>query len=134
MRRENYVVLEISSWAGMSLGAEHYYGALIGYINDEYTKKDIEKPMSEEEAEKLRVKDDWKYYKKGSPTTRFDTKQEIREIALVTWQTIFPNAKALLEGHSSSAEPMKVLWVKHPEYTDELNKIWEKNEKTPISL
>ena len=129
MSRNDYVVLEITSWAGMSLGAEHYYGALVGYINNEYIKKDIEKPMSKEETEKLRIKDDWKYYKEGSLTTRFDTKEEIRKIALTKWKTIFPNAKALLEGRFSYAEPMKVLWVKNPEYIDELNNIWEKNEK-----
>jgi hypothetical protein len=87
--------------------------------------------MSKEKAKKLCEKDDWKYYKEGSLTNRFDTKQEIREVALATWQAIFPDAKALLEGHFSSAEPMKVLWVKNSEYKDEMNKIWEKNERIP---
>jgi hypothetical protein len=131
MSHDYYVVLEISTWAGMSFGAEHYYGALVGYINGEYTKKDIQKAMSKEKAKKLCEKDDWKYYKEGSLTNRFDTKQEIREVALATWQAIFPDAKALLEGHFSSAEPMKVLWVKNSEYKDEMNKIWEKNERIP---
>ena len=131
MRREDYVVLEISSWRGISLGGTHYYGVLVGYIGDEYVREEIEKPMTEEEAKKLRKKDDFKYYVAGSITDRFDTKQEIREIALAKWQTIFPNAKALLEGQSADAEPMKVLWVKNPEYMDELNEIWEVNEQIP---
>ena len=104
MNREKYVVLEITNWAGLSLGAEHYYG-------------------------KLRKKDDWKWYKKGSLTSRFDDPDEIREIALEKWKVTFTNSNALLEGHSSSAEPMKVLWIKNKEYLDELNLIYNNFEK-----
>jgi len=127
MNREKYVVLEISSWQGMSLGAEHYYGKLVGEKDDNYIKYELEKIMSKKDAERLSKKDDWKY-KEGRGTSRFENEDEIREIAIKEWQKIFPNACALLEGRSISAEPMKCLKVKNENLKEKLNKIWEENE------
>jgi hypothetical protein len=130
MNRENRVVLTISCWAGVSFNAEHYYGKLSGYNNGEYVTYDLEYVMSIKQAKKLSKKDDWEY-EEGRKSSRFDTKDEIREIALAEWKNYYPDSQALLEGQSASAEPLKCLWVKNSEYIDELNKLWETNEATP---
>ena len=131
MNGNKYVVLEISTWGGVSFNAEHYYGSLVGYINNEYTKYDVEKKMSKKDAQILGKKDDWDYYKAGSFTNRFDDPDEIKKVALDQWMDKFPQALALLKGHFSSAEPQEVLWVKNSEYLYELNEIWKKNEAIP---
>lgn len=126
----NYIVLEISTWCGMSFGAEHYYGTLKGYIKGEMVHRDIEKTLTVKEANYLSKKDDWKY-KVGNKTNRFTSKDEIRKIALKEWKKLFPNGSVLLEGSVSSAEPMKVLWTKRTAYTKKLNQIYEENENIP---
>lgn len=127
MSQENYVVLEITSWQGMSFGATHYYGALVGYNDGNYLKCDIKKIMSKEDAKELSEKDDWKY-KAGNTTTRFNSEDEIRTIALKTWKTLFPKCNALLEGRFACAEPQKCLWIKNSKYINKLNELWKENE------
>jgi hypothetical protein len=125
MRIDNVVYLVITSWQGISLGAEHYYAKLKGDAYGEYTTYDLHKVMTEEDAEILRKKDDWRHYKAGSLTDRFNTKEEARESAILALPTAFPHAVALLEGNPAYVEPHYCLWVKNLAYIEKLNKVWK---------
>jgi hypothetical protein len=130
MSRETFVVLTISTWAGMSLGAEHYYGKLSGYNKGEYVTIDLEYPLTEKQAKQLSKKDDWEY-KMGRMCSRFDVKDDVRKVALEEWKERYPDAKILFEGNSASAEPLKCLWAKSKKFIDAFNKLWEENEAIP---
>lgn len=110
MYNKNSIVhLEITSFMDIgSFGAEHYYGKLTGYINNEYTSKDIKKAMNQSEARKLSKKDDFKYHA-GHMTSRFDTKDEIINIARKEYKEIFKKAKVLLLGNSAHVKPKFVI-------------------------
>ena len=110
MYNENIIVhLQISSFMDIgSIGATHYYGKLVGYIDNQYTHKDIEKPMNEEDVKKLSEKDDFEYHI-GHMTSRFDTEDEIINIARKKYKDIFKEAKVLLLGNSAHIEPKFVI-------------------------
>lgn len=106
------VNLEITSFQGVSVGAEHYYGKLKSY--DPYQTFEIEKVLTEREAAALRIKDDWPGFKAGDKTTRFNTRDEIIEIAERDYKKIFVGAKVLTLGSSTSAEPQEILDAPKP--------------------
>ena len=105
MTSNQIVYLEITSWYGISIGAEHYYGKLSG--SD--TVVELERTLTSRQAKELNKKDSMKYLKEGSKTGRFDTKEEIIEVALFEYKKHFPDAKILILGRSSLAEPQKIL-------------------------
>ena len=106
---DKFVVLEITSWQGMSLGATHYYGKLKGYDErGDALFVDIEKPLTEKESKRLSEKDDCTY-RAGTLTSRFDSKQEIIDIAMDKWKTYFPAAEFLLQGQWACADPQNCL-------------------------
>lgn len=104
--------LEITSLAGMSLGATHYYGKLI--CGDE--RIELERVLTSKSAAELSIKDDphdeYKHlfhWRAGQKTTRFDTKESIKRIAKRVMHERFPCATILLVGNSAHIEPMQVL-------------------------
>jgi len=108
------VVLEIQSWTGISVGAEHFYGKMhYGSYGEDEKKVDIEKPMTSSEAKYINEKDEHilfgSRYKKGDPTGRFNSPDEIRKIALKEWKKHFPKAQILTEGSHAVCDPQKVL-------------------------
>lgn len=127
---DNRVTLEISCWKGISLGATHYYGSLVGYNNEEYCRYDIEKVMTQADAKRLSKKDSFKY-REGNKTTRFETKEEIRQLALAQWKQLFPNGTVLLEGRSAYADPQKCLAATNQGLFEQLNALWKEYEKIP---
>lgn len=123
------VHLEISSWQGVSIGAQHYYGKLTGYIDGEYTSVEVMHPMSKEMADELNAKDDWDGYEEGTETIRFDTEEEIRKRALETWREHFPSAIMLFEGSGSYVEPKKCLACPYEKAMNVFNRTFEWWEK-----
>lgn len=129
MSTKNAVFLEISCWAGMSIGAEHYYGHLSGYLNgdrDRYEKYQLNKILTARDAKLLNQKDrcDFDLYFEGEETDRFNTEREVIQTALEKWQTLFPGATILFCGSACSADPTKILVAPEPIFT-EGNKLFE---------
>ena len=129
MKKDKIVELEITSWQGVSLGAEHYYGKLRGYFDDDFVSVEVEAKMTQRQAVALGKKDDWHHYKAGSMTSRFDTKEEVETTAILTFKDKFPNASVLLKGHWAAHEPKKCLSADDLELMDNLNKVFIEYDK-----
>jgi hypothetical protein len=124
------VILEISTWGGISFGAEHYYGKLCGFIDGDYSAHCLEYLLSEKEAKKFSKKDDWEY-SIGDKCSRFETENDVKDVAILEWKKYFPNGKILLKGHFSLAEPMECLWASNEEYINKINTLWKYHKSLP---
>lgn len=104
--------LEISSWVGISIGAEHYYAKL----NTGNEKYELSREMTRNEAIALDEKDDamgsyedaWERGEKTS--TRFNSLDEIYESAQK--KALELNCDILIEGKSHYVQPQKILYAK----------------------
>lgn len=122
------VFLEVSSWQGVSIGAEHYYGKLVRY--SPYHTVELEYRLTEKQAAEFSKKDDWKY-KAGDKCSRFDTVDEVVKLGIAQYKDFFPDAKILFTGESStSAEPSKMI-DGDPDLMKLANEIWQKYEAIP---
>ena len=104
------VYLVISSWTGISIEAEHFYGKLI--FRDKYeTIQEIElkRKLSLKEAKLLDKKDDCHTWQILRETERFNSTNDIQKLAIKTYKKLFPSAEILIEGRSSVAEPQPIL-------------------------
>lgn len=100
--------LHISSYVGISPGASHYYGSLHYYNNKgEYKDIKLKHRLTAEEAKLLSGQDFT--YEKGEWSERFNSEDEIRELALKEWKKRFPDSVILLEGSSSCASVQHCL-------------------------
>lgn len=108
----------ITSWAGISAGAKHYYGKIsvrienfvVGSentISSGYTDKfrpeeakdiefDLIRPVTQEEIDSVDAWDDrWEAYRVGDATTCFDTQEELIELGKQLVKKIFVGKWAL---------------------------------------
>ncbi len=98
------VVFELSTFRGISIGAEHWYGTLRassksdrdGIIRGGFgawvhpaEKVELKRPMGEEEAAYLRDKDDFDLWQAGDLTSRFNSKEEVEAAALAAFAEHF---------------------------------------------
>jgi hypothetical protein len=124
-RDKTIITLEITSFGGISIGAEHYYGALYGYTGDEFKKVELNHPMTIEQARNLTKKDfesrglvaDFLVYHSGTMTNRFDCRDDVRYEAVAQYKKHYPDATKLIEGSFGSYERKKVL---DPEGMDDI--------------
>jgi hypothetical protein len=92
--------LTISTWAGVSIGAAHYYGRIhqpdtrrsktYPMSPDEerlYGDVEVEHALTADEARALTAKDDY-HWEAGTPTRRFDTKEHVMATAIAQWREI----------------------------------------------
>lgn len=141
MSDKKIVHLEITSWRGLSLGAIHYYGELIGHKREKYTTIKLEQKCTRkaaiEENKKAREMGLPGRTRPGELTNQFDSKEQLRKFAIKHWKEHFPKAVILIEGNSSTVEPQPIL-IGPKEIKDRVNKLsreadtidrWEKNEK-----
>ena len=101
--QDNNVYLHIFSWAGLSIGAIHWYGEL--RFRGHSTGR-IERPLSEEDAiqlnRRLRLthsEDMYKLYKvqAGEMDNRFDREEQVIEAAKEQWMDMFPEGERLVK-------------------------------------
>ncbi len=115
MAKLKLVHVEISTFAGSAINAEHYYGRMCVDEIGNYEDIEIEGPMTQKVATYLNKKDgvrwgnSYAYHKKGGMTNRFDTENEVRERAIQIWKEHFPEADLLLEGNSCHVCPKRAL-------------------------
>lgn len=128
-KRDVVVTLEIKTWNGISLGATHYYGTLLGYVNGEYKRVDVEKVMTATDARKLNKKDDWDGYRAGRKTQRFDTREDVIKAARDEWRTYFPKAKMLTMGQFAAGGPKEIIGCDNEEIAAAGMKLYALAEK-----
>ena len=101
------VVLEISSFVGISFGAQHVYGKLYGFVDGKFESADVERPYRESDIDKVdpgladdyREREQWlirRYIAAGMSTGGFDTREELCLRAIEVYRQHFPDAKMLL--------------------------------------
>ncbi len=129
MNHNQVVYLDITSFSGVSIGAEHYYGKLV-CSGDEYKTIELEKKLTSRQAKELNKKDGYgSVFRADSLTGRFDTEQEIISLAIVEYKKHFPEAKILLLGDSASAEAKKVLDAPSKELQEKCNALFNEQKK-----
>lgn len=130
MNRSKFVYLDITSWAGLSLGAQHYYAELQSGGDEPSVKLTrILTPHQAAKANRYRSSDGFLRVRAGDESDGFDEKDEIYKLALKVWQKCFPQGEILLEGRSSVGDPLKVLACpSHPETINIANGIWDEFE------
>ncbi len=131
-KRLKFVYLEITSWVGLSIGAEHYYGKLI--ISGTREKSvDLTKKLSDRECFYLNKKDSLSgiiRWKAGQTTKRFNTEADLERLAIKIWKKKYPKYDALLEGRSSILDPQKPLDARKKVVLNKLRKFWIDAEAT----
>ena len=128
-------MLEITSFVGLSIGAEHYYAKLIG---SEYNKHPLVRPLSLEEAQQLDIKDQSgglhqraheRAVRLGDTLTteRFNTKEEIYTAAIKYCDE--HGIDILIEGSFVYVQSQKVIKFPCDDTKGKLNAQFKKLEK-----
>lgn len=104
-KKYNVTHLKISSWAGVSLGATHFYGQLTN-VDGIYQLRYC---LTKRGAEKLNIKDHEDAYSAGNATERFETEKQVIKFAIKEYKKIFPKSNVLVKGSASCREPKLVL-------------------------
>ena len=104
------VYLEVTSWRGISVGAEHWYGHL-DHFGDELERRELRRRMGAQEAAALTAKDGLGAlpYREGDTTERFPSEAAVVARARRVWRRWFPGARILVQGDGAIAEPQRVL-------------------------
>ena len=102
IKMKDYIVtLEITSWAEKTIGkvsfkGTHFYGRMVGYRNGEQHIHYLKQHLSKDFARKLTDAEGWIYHP-GALIERFETKDDIRQLAISTVKNIFPECSVLFE-------------------------------------
>ena len=111
-----YVTLHISSWRGISFGAQHYYGSLHYSGEGVYEERKLRRVLTAKTAKILNdqrgcTEEENRYarFHAGESTECFDSETHVRLAALRKWKKEFPDAVFLLEGQSAVCDPQKCL-------------------------
>jgi len=105
-----YAVLNISSWYGVSIGAQHFYGALS--FDDEhgkYNRIELERRLTHETARILSIQRKDDLYYSGAMTEAFNTRKHVRRAGIRLWKKLCPHTDFLLEGSYVVANPQKCI-------------------------
>jgi hypothetical protein len=114
--------LEINTFVGYCIGAIHYYG----HLTFEDKKKNIKCKLNKQQAENLSTSD-YKY-KIGMTSERFETEEEIINIAKKNWKKIYPPAEILIKGRSGILDPQQCI-AGNKILKDKINILWKQAEK-----
>lgn len=136
MNKNDIVCLEISSWRGISIGAMHYYGKIVGYKDNEYHHATLTRKLSAYVAAEMNrhhrkefpYEHDPYRYRAGQTTECFDTRQQIISLAKRCWLTHFPKAHVLMLGSFSVANPQQIL-IAPADFKKKVNDLWREDER-----
>ena len=118
--KEKFVYLNISTWVGYGGNAQHYYGFLKGYSNNNFTSVGVLFRLTEKQAQKLNGKNKCGLYSKGEKCKRFFSEEYLIKQTKKTFKQYFPNAKVLVLGDIVTIEPQTVL-IGPPNYKKKVN-------------
>lgn len=105
------IELRVTSFIGVSMGAQHFYGELVCY-KPTYKTVELEHLLTRDEARRSNKRDRFIYavgyrhhYKEGQASRGFETREDVVECAKQEWLKHFPRGKRLiLENAASRAE------------------------------
>ncbi len=87
------ICLEIATYVGIGIGAEHYYGQLRWYNTDgEYQREELTRGMTPHEAIEYNRKDNTTIWRAGAKTSRFADRIQVIEHARIRGQEIADEA------------------------------------------
>ena len=99
------VTLEISTFQGLSFGATHYYGRLIGYDNGEYKRVELKHPLTPSQVTALnKAETSHRTWRAGMLYPGFDTEGDVIAFAVECFREHFPDAVALVVGSFTACE------------------------------
>jgi len=117
---DKIAVLEISSWMGISIGAEHYYGAL--WIHEE--RIEFKHRLTKVEVDERNTKDSTFRWRVGNSVSGFTTEKEIRLLAIEMCKKD-PKVKLLLEGRYAIAD-VQIAIYGDPEVIGKISKLYKR--------
>ena len=126
--RDDVAFLGLTSFLGAVPGASHWYASI------EFNREsiDLDHVISVREAVAMNKSDNrWSRlstWTPGDETSRYRSKEDAIRVAREKWREIAPDAKILIEGSSSYAEPQPVLDGLPVEIMDELNALFQRCE------
>ena len=127
----NIVTLEIRSWAGISIGAQHSYGSLsFDDKNDELQKVRLTRKLNKQTAKILNdQRNEHEYgFRSGETTECFNDDNHVRKTAKRIWKKICPDGDLLIEGSYAVGDPQRCL-DGDPEVVETINDMWKRSEE-----
>jgi hypothetical protein len=110
VKPEEIINLVISSFCGISIGAEHYYAKLVDYNNCSESFELKRKITEVKEARWLSKKVGYKgAYKVGFVIECFATEDAVKKEARKQYKKFFPNAKVIILGRTGIAQPQPIF-------------------------
>ena len=103
------VIIETSSWVGLSFGAEHYYAKMWYEKDGKDERTKLERPISQKEADYLNEKDGWHGWSAGYLTERFNEKDEIYVSAEKFLKENNIEWDIIIDGSFSIVEPQEIV-------------------------
>jgi hypothetical protein len=107
-------VLQITSWRGIAIDGQHYYGTLFLEGGEGHNEYKVSRRLTRRTAAILNKERklgprDMGLFKVGDETTCFESPAHVRRTALRHWQRLFPGALVLLEGRFALATPQHCI-------------------------
>lgn len=129
------VWLRITTWVGISIDAEHYYGKLVENNRGpgKSTETDIKHPLTRKEAEHINEKNEHSGFykvKAGALSNHFETAQACRKRGIALFKKMYPGDAILIEGHGSLSACPLLSWPSwfdaHAKRANDLATEWER--------
>lgn len=89
--------LEVSTWRGLSIDAEHWFG----HLRCDDRKISLDHPMSAHEAAQANRKQRTTLNKEGKATNAFTTEAALEKHAVTVFRNLFPGATLLIKSDNS---------------------------------
>lgn len=131
-RKMRTVVLDVTSFRGISFSAEHFYGRLKSDSDwgPGYSGIEVVRRLTREEADDLNEKDGqlelgYGRYEEGDESGRFLTKEDLITAARLLREEEFPEAELLVLGDVGVCGPQRVLWCADEEKGASLKELYE---------
>lgn len=126
---KNIAHLNISSWVGISIGANHCYGKL-NYQDED--RIEIKRILTQADVDKLNEydrNDVFGKYKVGDECERFDTEQEIIDLAIKIIENDYPQVDLLLARDGASVSVNEAYWGKDQKVVDRINELYKEADE-----
>ena len=139
MDSHHIVFLNVSSFIGISPGAEHYYGSLqfdSGFDNKYKERRVIrlEHKLSRGEARHLNLKNEMRIpgmgnaYYVGEKSENFASEQQLIDVAIAKYKEVNPGALFLVIGEPGTLDPFAVIAGDDEAVMGEANRLFEEFE------
>lgn len=130
------VILQLSSWRGISIGAIHFYANL--HYEDENEKHqtiELKRLLSKKEVLELNKEDRRRYptcytrYKVGEEYQGFWTEEDAKETAINYVKEKMPEVDVLINGSWSCIDVAECIYAKDKTIMTKINKLYKQAEK-----